>query len=150
MKDPLKQPVPISTEVSLELLGYEGVAVCITNPTKQWRREFLAIDTMEAGEGESETDFERRKADALYRLVPYMVSSVTFANGGESATYSIETAADAQAVDEVDERIFEIVMGEAYERGVMGVLNARKTFRDERRELLVRTGAIRDGDTKGD
>lgn len=142
-QDALRQKLPITDQVDLSGLGYEAgsQATVIINPTKAWRRAWTDAVTMqphpEVKDGdiitqaaESAEAFDARLSEALFTLVPYIVTRVVLkVPGQEPFEHAIESAEDARLVEETDDRVLDLAVSEAQERGTSRVVNARRTFR---------------------
>lgn len=142
MSEDLKQRLPIRDRISLVGLGYgEGsVAHVIINPTRRWREAFVAATLLPPEEEETAVAYERRKAQALAPIVPHVVERVLLLHEGEEHAFELGDAAAVLALEETDPRVLDLAIGEAYERGLAGVLDARRTFRAGRAKPSERTG----------
>lgn len=146
-QDALKQMLPITDEVDLTGLGYEAgsQAHVVINPTKAWRRAWVEAVTInphpevkdDGGKvtqaAESAEAFEERLYAAMFALLPFIVTKVVLkVPGQEPLERHIGTAEDARFIEETDDRVLDLAVSEAQERGAARTVNARRSFRNGR------------------
>lgn len=173
--DTLTQPFAVEGEVDLAAIGYDegSVAEGIVNPTRAWREAWdarvvaaddsdrleearQAVREAEAGTqarrqaekrlSRLQEDVEQAARDASKELIPYVVNRVVLCRGENELTVEIAGPDDVAKIDDIDPRIFNLVIYELLEQGDAGVHNARRSFRRKRLSELVDAGEVSDAD----